>query len=89
MASMAQSPTTAAQEKVIDLRDLPEQDVEAVRTLVEALRQQEIAQPPISSDEWRRRLDAYLQEVASRADRYPPGFVVDDKRETIYEGRGE
>ena len=33
--------------------------------------------------------DAYLREVAERAGRYPEGFVADDSRETIYEGRGE
>jgi hypothetical protein len=30
-----------------------------------------------------------LRAVAARADRYPAGFVVDDGRESIYEGRGE
>jgi hypothetical protein len=30
-----------------------------------------------------------MREVAARAGRYPPGFMVDDSRETIYEGRGE
>jgi hypothetical protein len=53
------------------------------------LRQQELAQSPLSPEEWRREFEAYLQEVASRADRYPDGSVVDDSRESIYEGRGE
>jgi hypothetical protein len=41
------------------------------------------------SGEWQQLFDAYLREVAARAGRYPDGFVVDDSRETIYEGRGE
>jgi hypothetical protein len=44
---------------------------------------------PSSPDDWQGRFDAYLREVAARAGRYPPGFAVDDSRETIYEGRGE
>jgi antitoxin (DNA-binding transcriptional repressor) of toxin-antitoxin stability system len=33
---------------------------------------------------WRRELDEWRQEAQSRAHRYPPGFVLDDSRETIY-----
>jgi hypothetical protein len=78
-----------AQAKVIDLTDLPDHDVAVVCTLVETLRQQAAMQPPASYEEWRQRFDGYLHEVATRADRYPAGFVLDDSRETIYEGRGE
>ncbi len=76
---------------MIDLTGLPEQAAEAVRTIVETMRQQAAAPlPPASSpDEWRRQFDAYMREVAARAGTYPEGFVVDDSRETIYEGRGE
>lgn len=76
---------------MIDLTGLPEKAVEAVRTIVEAMRQQAAApQPPVSSPgDWQRLFDAYMREVAARAGRYPEGFVVDDSRETIYEGRGE
>jgi hypothetical protein len=76
---------------VIDLTGLPEQAAEAVRTLVEVLRQQAATQPPAPppSDEWRHQFDAYLREVAVCAGGYPEGFVADDRRETIYEGRGE
>jgi hypothetical protein len=31
----------------------------------------------------------WMSQVQHRADRYPPGFVVDDSRESIYEGCGE
>jgi hypothetical protein len=34
-------------------------------------------------------LDAWLADVDSRAGRYPPGFVMDDSRESIYQGCGE
>ena len=42
-----------------------------------------------SPDDWMRLFDAYLREVAARSGRYPAGFVLDDSRETIYEGRRE
>ena len=86
MAGMAQPSTSTTQEKVIDLTGLPEKDMETVRTLVELMRQRALAQPPVSPDEWGSRFEAYLQEVTARADRYPSGFVVDDSRESIYEG---
>jgi hypothetical protein len=40
-------------------------------------------------DEWKKGFDAWMAGVQSRADRYPLGFVVDDSRESIYEGCGE
>ena len=43
----------------------------------------------IARGDWKRLFDAYLCEVAARAGRYPRGFVVDDSRDAIYEGRGE
>ena len=36
-----------------------------------------------------KALNALLARAQERADRYPPGFIVDDSRESIYEGRGE
>jgi hypothetical protein len=81
--------TSTAHANVIDLTGLPEKAVEAVRTIVEAMRQQAATQqPPTSPEEWKRRFDDYMHEVAARAGRYPEGFVLDDSRETIYEGRG-
>jgi hypothetical protein len=38
-------------------------------------------------EERRRAFEEWQQEVRKRADRYPPGFRVDDSRETIYFGR--
>jgi len=38
----------------------------------------------LSKEEWQRELDAWRLEAQSRANRYPPGFVLDDSRETIY-----
>jgi hypothetical protein len=85
------TPSSSEPGSVIDLTGLPPKAVEAVRTLVEALRQQAGSTAPTSpsGDDWRRLFDAYLRQVAARASRYPEGFVVDDSRETIYEGRGE
>ncbi len=41
---------------------------------------------------WDAAMDELEREARSRSDRYPPGFRVDDSRETIYfggpEGRG-
>jgi hypothetical protein len=87
LSDMTQQST--AQSTVIDVTGLPEKAVEAVRTIVDAMRQQAATQPPVSPEEWRRRFDDYMNEVAARARRYPEGFVLDDSRETIYEGRGE
>jgi hypothetical protein len=36
-----------------------------------------------------KALDEWMALVQQRANRYAPGFVVDDSRESIYEGRGE
>jgi len=33
--------------------------------------------------------DGWLADVDSRAGRYPTGFVMDDSRESIYQGCGE
>ncbi len=40
--------------------------------------------PPLTGDAWQANWEAMKQEAESRADRYPPRFVVDDSRETIY-----
>jgi predicted transcriptional regulator len=42
-----------------------------------------------TGSEWSAAFDVWMREVAARAPAYPPGFVVDDSRETTYEGRGE
>jgi hypothetical protein len=49
-------------------------------------------EPPkaeVSSDEWKKKFDAWMADVKARAQRYPPGFVMDDSRESIYRGCGE
>jgi hypothetical protein len=43
----------------------------------------------VSFDEWKNRLDSWMADVQARASRYPPGFILDDSRESIYEGCGE
>jgi hypothetical protein len=87
MQKMSLTPTP--QDKIVDLHGLPDKAVEAVRVVVEAMRQQESPQPSTTPEEWHRRFEAYLQEVASRSGRYPDGFVADDSRDAIYEGCGE
>jgi len=42
---------------------------------------------PLSGDAWRAELEAWKRDAEGRAERYPPGFVVDDSRETIYRER--
>ncbi len=44
---------------------------------------------PVNIDTWKKNFDAWMAEVQSRADRYPPGFVMDDSRECIYKECGE
>jgi hypothetical protein len=75
----------------IDVTGLPEEAIRAVESLVALLRGQAASTPPApaSPDDWTKGFDAWMHEVAARAGQYPPGFVVDDSRETIYEGRGE
>jgi hypothetical protein len=42
---------------------------------------------PLTGDAWRAELEAWKRDAESRAGRYPPGFVLDDSRETIYRER--
>jgi len=42
---------------------------------------------PLTGDAWHAELDAWKRDAESRAGRYPPGFVLDDSRETIYRER--
>jgi hypothetical protein len=75
---------------VVDLTGLPESAVEAVRAIVDVMRQQVgVQQPPVSPEAWRKRFDDYMKHVSARAARYQEGFVLDDSRENIYAGRGE
>ena len=43
---------------------------------------------PLSHANWQTQFDLWMQEVDSRAARYPNGFNLDDSRESIYNGRG-
>ncbi len=40
-------------------------------------------------DDWKKYFDAWMADVQARANRYPPGFVMDDSRESMYEGCGQ
>jgi hypothetical protein len=42
---------------------------------------------PLTGDAWRAAMDAWRRDAEALAGRYPPGFVVDDSRETIYRER--
>jgi hypothetical protein len=39
---------------------------------------------PLTGEDWQREREAWKRDAESRADRYPPGHVLDDSRETIY-----
>ncbi len=41
----------------------------------------------LSGEAWQRELDEWCRRAQLRANRYPPGFVLDDSRETIYSER--
>jgi antitoxin (DNA-binding transcriptional repressor) of toxin-antitoxin stability system len=43
-----------------------------------------ISEEPMTADQWQKGFDAWMKEVEARADRYPPGFVLDDSYEAIY-----
>ena len=43
--------------------------------------------PPLTGDEWIAVIDERKREAESRVGRYPPGFVLDDSRETMYRER--
>lgn len=59
-----------------------------VERLVEPMLEQLAADEP-TAEERRAALDQWMQIVQNRAHRYPAGFLADDSRESIYEGRGE
>jgi hypothetical protein len=50
-----------------------------------------LPEPPqlLTGDAWRAELDAWKRDAESRAGRYPPGFVLDDSRETGYRERDD
>lgn len=39
--------------------------------------------------DWQKKLDTWMADVQARRHRYPPEFVMDDSRDSIYEGCGE
>jgi len=43
----------------------------------------------LSFDDWRKQFDGWMAQVQARVNRYPPGFMMDDSRESIYERCGE
>jgi hypothetical protein len=77
---------TTSQPNTIDVTGLPEKAVEAVRTIVEALRQQAapLGRPAFSSrDEW-------IKAIREWADSHKPQATAANwDRESIYAGRGE
>ena len=44
---------------------------------------------PLSNEEWLAEMEEWKREIESHADRYPPWFVLDDSRETMYFGPRE
>jgi hypothetical protein len=42
---------------------------------------------PLTGDAWLAELIAWKRDAEGRAGRYPPGFVLDDSRESIYRER--
>jgi Antitoxin Phd_YefM, type II toxin-antitoxin system len=38
----------------------------------------------LPNEKWQRDFAAWMERVEARADRYPPGFAVDDSYEAIY-----
>jgi hypothetical protein len=44
---------------------------------------------PLTGDSWWADLEAWKRHAESRAGRCPPGFVLDESRESIYRGRDD
>jgi hypothetical protein len=42
---------------------------------------------PLTGNAWQAELIAWKRDAESRSGRYPPSFVLDDSRETIYRER--
>jgi hypothetical protein len=58
------------------------------RTAVRASETRSVEEPqPLTGDAWRAELEAWKRDAESRVGRYPPGFVLDDSRETVYRER--
>lgn len=66
---------------------------ELVASLAKSLDRPNGAVPPASATEpyvdWTKKFSSWMAEVQARATRYPPGFVMDDSRASIYQGCGE
>jgi hypothetical protein len=77
----------------LDLSGLPDEAIRVVQSLVSLLKNgaRETGAESLSPsfEEWQKQFDSWMQEVAARAAQYPPGFIADDSRESIYQGRGE
>lgn len=49
-------------------------------------------QPPSSApafEDWKKGFDDWMADVQGRTRRYPPEFVLDDSRESMYQGCGK
>jgi predicted DNA-binding antitoxin AbrB/MazE fold protein len=66
-------------------REVPLEAGQRVRLTIQPLEQ---GSTPQAFAEWKKGFDAWMADVQARAHRYPPGFVMDDSREKIYEGCG-
>ena len=60
----------------------------ALRRLVDETDAARLETPlPLTGEAWQAAMEEWRRAAASRAHRYPPGFVLDDSRETIYRER--
>ena len=62
---------------------------QTVEEVVTPVLDQLVPEGPAADGDWLKAFDELTELIQSRADRYPPGFRVDDSRESIYEGCGE
>jgi ABC-type amino acid transport substrate-binding protein len=69
-------------------KDVPTLVQEAVEEKLSAAAQPKLV-PDVSYQQWAEKFNAWMSEVKERAATYPPGYVADDSRESIYEDRGE
>jgi hypothetical protein len=66
---------------------------ELIRPALDRLAEGQALEPeaslPLTGDAWHAELEAWKRDAEGRAGRYPPGFALDDSRETLYRERGD
>ncbi|MFO0957551.1 MAG: ribbon-helix-helix protein, CopG family [Isosphaeraceae bacterium] len=60
---------------------------ELIRDVLDQFAKSRPYPPPLTGEAWLAAMQEWRKAIEERADRYPPGFVLDDSRETMYRER--